>query len=357
MRIIAHLDMDAFFASVEERDKPYLKGAPIVVGADPKNGLGRGVVSTANYKAREYGIRSALPISRAWQFSELARKRGMAPAVFLEVDIPRYAEVSGKIHEIIKRYSEKVESASIDEFYFDLSVCGSYEKAGEVCRKVKNEIKLRENLTSSVGIGPNKLIAKIASDMKKPDGLVVVEENNAEFFLSSLAVRKIPGIGPKTEELLLRKGVRLVRDLKKFSQDELNEILGKRGAEFYGNIRGRDDSPIVEEYEAKSIGEQETFERDTRDFNLIFERLKAMSANIIETMRKDGFKSFRTIVVIVRFADFETKTRSHTLALPAQSFKILQFEAMKLLVPFLDKRENPGQKLIRLIGVRAEKLE
>lgn len=357
IRIIAHLDMDAFFASVEERDKPYLRGLPIVVGADPKSGLGRGVVSTANYKAREYGIRSALPISKAWQFSEAAARQGKKRAVFLEVNVARYSAVSDNIFAVVARYAEQIERASIDESYFDLSFCGSYSKARETCQKIKDEVRSREKLTCSVGVGPNKLIAKIASDVKKPDGLTIVEEQGAMEFLAPMTIRKIPGVGPKTEELFRRMGIKLIRDLRKISQSELVEIMGKRGSSLYENIRGRDSSPIAEGYEAKSIGEQETFEFDTREFNLIFERLKAMCRSVVDRLRKDGFKSFRTIVITVRFSDFETKTRSHTLAVPADSFNILYFEAMKLLVPFLDKRDNPNKKLIRLVGVRVEKLE
>src|SRR3989338_962353 len=197
-RIIAHLDMDAFFAAVEERDHKWLKGKPIVVGADPKEGRGRGVVSTANYKAREYGIRSALPISKAWQFSELAKKRGMPPAEFLQPNFDRYEETSGRIISLIRANKRIVEEASIDEAYFDLSELGSYENAAEFCKKLKKEIFEKEKLTCSVGIGSNKLIAKIASDMQKPDGLTVVGADDektclelVERFLEPLPIRKI----------------------------------------------------------------------------------------------------------------------------------------------------------------------
>ncbi len=357
MRIIAHLDMDAFFAAVEERDNPQFKGMPIAVGAEPGQGRGRGVVSTANYKARECGIHSALPISTAWWLSENARMAGKPAVIFLPVDIEKYAAVSGKIMDIVRKYSPKVEEASIDEAYFDMSFTGSFAKAGEICQKIKSEIREKEKLTCSIGIGPNKLIAKIASGVKKPDGLTIVEEKDKENFLAPLAIRKIPGIGPKTEEMFKNKGVNIVRDLKKFSREQLEKMLGKWGLELYEKVRGRDDSPIVEEYEAKSIGEQETFLKDTKDSNFIFGRLNLMCKSIIGRLAAAGFKSFRTVVVTVRFADFQTQTRSHTLAKPTAMQKILEFEALKLLSPFLDKRENPKGKLIRLIGVRVEKLD
>lgn len=160
MRIIAHLDMDAFFAAIEERDNPQFYGMPIAVGADPKSGQGRGVVATANYKAREYGIHSALPISKAWQYSEAARRRGKPPVIFLPANFERYTEASEHIMAIIRAHAPLVEQASVDEAYFDISFFGSYAKAEKICRAIKGEIKEKEKVTASVGIGPNKLIAK-----------------------------------------------------------------------------------------------------------------------------------------------------------------------------------------------------
>jgi DNA polymerase IV (DinB-like DNA polymerase) len=356
MRIVAHLDMDAFFAAVEERDTPRFRGLPLAVGADPEGGKGRGVVSTANYKAREYGIHSAMPISTAWRLSEAARRKGQPPVVFLSVDMKKYAAVSERVMAIIRELVPVVEEAGIDEAYMDLSFTGSYEKAEELCRAVKKEVLAKERLTASVGIGPNKLIAKIASGEEKPDGLTVVREDEAEGFLEPMPVRKIPGVGPKTEEVLAKQRIRRVKDLKRFSMQELQEMFGKRGVEFYDEVRGRDDSPVQERYEPKSIGEEETFDRDTRDAMLLGKRLKEMCRNVVQRLAAEGFRQFRTVVVKVRFADFETHTRAHTLPQPANSPAALQFEALKLLMPFLDSRENPRRKLIRLIGVRVEKL-
>jgi DNA polymerase IV (DinB-like DNA polymerase) len=357
MRIVAHIDMDAFFAAVEERDTPRFRGLPIAVGADPEDGRGRGVVSTANYKAREYGIHSALPISQAWRLSEAARRQGNPPVLFLSVDMKKYAAVSERIMAIIRSHAPVVEEAGIDEAYADLSFAGSYEKAEALCQTIKEAIRKQEQLTASVGIGPNKLIAKIASNEHKPDGLTVVCENKAEAFLEPMPVRKMPGIGPKTEAELAKQGIALVRDLKRFSRQALNELFGKRGLDFYDEVRGRDESPLQEHAEPKSIGEEETFDQDTRDAMFIGERLKALCQEVMRRFAREGFETFRTVVVKVRFADFETHTRTHTLQNAANSAATLEREALKLLLPFLDRRENPRRKLIRLVGVRVEKLQ
>lgn len=357
MRIVGHLDMDAFFAAIEERENPSLCGLPIVVGADPRGGKGRGVVSTANYRARDYGIHSALPISTAWRLSETARKQGQPPATFLPVRMERYAEVSTHVMETLRRFIFLVEQASIDEAYFDLSSCESYTLAEEVCRKMKRAIRDEERLTASVGIGPNKLIAKIASGICKPDGLTTVREEDVAAFLAPLPVRTISGVGPKTEAELARIGVKTVKDMRAFSQEELRGLFGKRGWDLYEKIRGRDESPVEETHEVKSIGEQETFEQDTGDTLFLVERLTAICQDVMRRLTVEGFTNFRTVVLTVRFADFETSSRSHTLSVPTNSLTVLQREAMSLLRPFLGDRENPQGKLIRLIGVRVEKLE
>jgi nucleotidyltransferase/DNA polymerase involved in DNA repair len=356
MRIIGHLDMDAFFAAIEERDHPEFKGRPVVVGADPAGGKGRGVVSTANYPARVYGIHSAMPISTAWKLAEAARRQGQPATVFTRGNYSRYRGVSGRIMAILQRHAPVVEAAGIDEAYFDLSFTGSFGRAAELALQIKAEILAKERLTASVGIGPNKLIAKIASDFQKPDGLTVVTQEEAEDFLAPMAVRKIPGIGPKTENYLARLGIKTVQDLKRFSPEELEERFGSWGPALYERIRGRHDSPLVTEWEPKSVGEQETFGRDTRNLDFIFQRLWGLCREVYRRFSAGGFQTYRTVVVTVRFADFETFTRSHTRPEPAASLRTLTFEAMKLLIPFLDRRENPKHKLIRLIGVRVEKL-
>ena len=349
--------MDAFFAAIEERDNPSLCGLPLVVGADPRGGKGRGVVSTANYRAREYGIHSALPISKAWRLSEAARKQGQPPAAFLPVRMERYSEVSTHVIETLRRFVFMVEQAGIDEAYFDLSSCESYALAEEVCRKIKRAIREEERLTASVGIGPNKLIAKIASGLCKPDGLTVVREEDVAAFLAPLPARRIPGVGPKTEADLAKVGAKTVKDMRELSRESLHGMFGKRGLDLYEKIHGRDESPIEENYETKSIGEQETFERDTRDSQFLAERLRAICRDVMRRVAAEGFTHFRRIVITVRFADFETHSRSHTLPSPTGDPRVLEEEATTLFARFLDERENPHEKLLRLVGVRVEKLE
>ena len=355
-RIIAHLDMDAFFAAIEERDTPAFRGVPLVVGADPLGGKGRGVASTSNYPARAYGIHSATPISTAWRLSETARRAGKPPVTFVSVDMQKYARVSKEVMQIVRRFIPRVEQASIDEVYGDVSWTGSYEEAECVCRRLKAEIRSEEQLTSSVGIGPNKLIAKIASGWRKPDGLTVVREEEAEAFLAPLSIRVIPGIGPKTEGFLKAKSIKSVTDLRVLTLHQLEALLGKRSLDLYQKVRARDGSPVEEYSELKSIGEQETFESDTLDSQTILNQLDGLVRGVIDRLHHEGFHSFRTVVLTVRFADFVTKSRAHTLAMATDESTILRREAMKLMLPFLDRRENPHGKLIRLLGLRVEKL-
>jgi len=356
MRIIAHLDMDAFFAAIEERDTPRLRGLPIAVGADPRQGAGRGVVATANYKAREYGLRSALPISQAWRLSEAARRRGLPAIVFLPPRFDRYVEVSERIVSVVRAHVSQIERAGLDEMYFDLSFAGSYEKAADISREIKADIREKESLTASIGIGPNKLIAKIASDMKKPDGLTVIEEQDAGKFLEPLSVRKLPGIGPKTEIVLNRLGIRTIAQLRSLPLDKLEELMGKWGRGLYELARGIDDSPVEESGEVKSISEQETFLEDTLDAEFLVSKLKEMAASLERRLKDGGFQGFRTIGLVVRFADFETKSKAFTLKTPIRSADEMFTVALRLFFPFLDRRMNPSLKKIRLIGLRMEKL-
>lgn len=356
-RIIAHLDMDAFFAAIEERDTPAFRGVPLVVGADPRGGKGRGVAATSNYLARAYGIQSATPISLAWRLSESARRAGNPPVTFVSVDMPKYARVSEEVLSIVRRFIPVIEQASIDEAYGDVSGTGSYEAAETLCRELKRTIRAEQQLTASIGIGPNKLIAKIASGLHKPDGLTVVREEEAESFLEPLSVRSIPGIGPKTEAGLRSRGIRSVKDLKQLTPFELVALMGRRGMELYDRIRGLDAAPLEEWSRPKSIGEQATFESDTGEARVLVEQLADLAKSVIARLHQEGFESFRTIVLTVRFADFETTSRAHTLPAASNDDAALWREALKLLMPFLDRRANPHRKLIRLLGLRVEKLQ
>lgn len=349
--------MDAFFAAVEERDKPWLSGMPIVVGANPDGGFGRGVVSTANYAARVYGgIGSAMPISRAWRLSEEERKKGKPPVMFLTPDFKRYEETSARIMKIVGRYARMVEQTSIDEAYVDLSHCRSYRRARDVAEKLKKEIQKIEKITASVGIGSNKMIAKIASDMQKPDGLTVVLPKNAQAFLASLSVRKIPGIGPKTEKEFAYAGIRTVGDLQVMPVKKLAILFGENGRGYYNSARGVGSDELSTEQERKSIGEQETFSDDISGMKELMSRLERVTNRVFTRFAKSEFHSFRTVALTVRFADFETLTRSYTAPSSFEKKDELLFQTTRLLMPFFDRRGNPHKKAIRLLGVRVEKL-
>jgi DNA polymerase IV (archaeal DinB-like DNA polymerase) len=356
MRIVAHVDMDAFYAAVEERYSPELRGRPVVVGADPKSGKGRGVVAAANYAARRYGIRSALPISRAWRLAEVARKRGEVEAVFVRGNMSLYREVSKRIMAIIAHGADAFEEASIDEAYVDLSSLGQMDRAQAHVNALKREIRAREDLTCSVGIGPNRLVAKIASDFKKPDGLTVVRPEDVQAFLDPLRVRVIPGIGPKTEAFLHGKGVRSVAELRHIELARLTEWFGKWGGDLEQKARGISEDPVSNEWERKSVGEQETFQDDSLDPSFVFARARILAGEVYRRALAEGVQAFRTVTVTVRFAGFVTRSRSHTGSRPFRKEEELQDEVRRLLEPFFDARENPKQKKIRLIGVRVEKL-
>ncbi|MCL5006802.1 MAG: DNA polymerase IV [Patescibacteria group bacterium] len=355
-RIIAHLDMDAFFAAIEERDRPELAGRPVVVGADPRGGRGRGVVSTANYTARAYGIHSAQPIATAWRLSEEAAKAGKKKAVFLPVSMEKYSLVSAEVMKIVRNKVQIVEQTSVDEAYLDLSFTGSFENSERVMREIKAEIKKKERLTASVGIGPNKLIAKIASDLDKPDGLRVVRPKEAQGVLDPLAARVLPGVGPKSSARLSELGAQTIGDLRDVGLRRLTDLFGKAGLNMYEMSRGRDDSPVTEEREPKSVGEQETFDEDTLDSGFLTERMEKTAERVYERLKQQGFTRFKTVVVTVRFANFVTHTRSRSLKVPDSTVDALKFTALALFLPFLDKRENPHKNLIRLVGVRVENL-
>lgn len=331
--------MDAFFAQVEERENPRFKEKPLVVGADPKEGKGRGVVSACNYLAREYGVHSALPISKAY---ELCSK-----AVFLPVNMELYQKVSEKIMEILAKYSKTIEQVSIDEAYLDISFANNYKKAESIAKKIKKEVLEKEKLTSTAGIGPNKLIAKIASSLAKPDGLLKVEPPEVQKFLNPLDIKKIPGIGPKTAVKLQAIGVNKIKELKKISKIKLKNMFGVVGEIIYERARGIDEEEVSSEEIIKSIGQEHTFEKDTRDPEVLFNTFEKIIKNVHQELIENKFY-FKTITVICRFQGFETHTKSKTLKEPTNDFEVLKAEAKKLLLKFLV--ENP--KLIRLVGLR-----
>lgn len=339
-RIILHIDMDCFFAQIEEKENPQFRGKPIVVGADPKGGSGRGVVSTANYEARKYGIHSAMPISKAWQ---------LCPhAIFLPVNSELYTEVSENIMKIIRAFVPIVEQVSLDEAYGDLSTL-QWEKAKEFARKIKEEIWNREKLICTCGIGPNKMVAKVACEQAKPNGLLMVKPERVEQFLDPLEIQEIPGIGPHGASLLHAERVFTVRELKKLPKERLRELFGVRGDELYDKARGIDKDPVIPEREVKSISKEHTFERDTRDPQLLIQIFNKLSEELSSEIQEQGF-SFRAITVKCRFTGFETHTKSKTLQTVSNDEALLRREAMKLFLRFISEISKP----IRLIGIRTQ---
>lgn len=349
--------MDAFFASVEERDKPYLKGLPIIVGSDPKEGRGRGVVSTANYKARELGIHSALPITKAWEYCEISRKKGGLRCAFVTSGSPRYREASKKVFSLLRTLVPTIAQTSIDEAYLDLSSCKSYVKAEKLARNLKKQVKKEIGLTCSIGIGPNKMIAKIASDYDKPNGLTAISSEEVEAFLAPLSVRAIPGVGKKAGNTFTRLGIKTIRDLQKYSWEDLEKNFGTQGFSIWERAHGIDErSVIAEKPERKSIGKHYTFDVDTNDMEEVLHIIRKQIQTVLKEMKKQRFKGFRTVVLTVRFSDFITRTRSLTVDEPISTARDFELKVTKLLFPFFEKKENPTGKAIRLIGVRAEKL-
>ena len=343
-RIILHIDMDYFFAQIEERENPQFKGEPVVVGADPKKGKGRGVVSTANYEARKYGIHSALPISIAWR---------LCPnAIFLPVNMKLYQEVSERIMEILKNYSPIVEQVSLDEAYLDLSSQRNYKNTKQLAKKIKTEILEKEKLTSTIGIAPNKTIAKMATNQAKPNGLLVIKPKEVKNFLDPLDIKELPGIGLKTAERLRKLKVNIIKELRRLSKEKLQNLFGKVGLHIYEKARGINKEPVSSDEIIKSIGKEHTFDIDTRDPEMIFGIFEEIIKMVHQELLNNKF-SLKTITVICRYSGFETHTKSKTLEKETQNLEILESESKKLLLKFLVEK----QKLIRLIGLRLSSLQ
>jgi DNA polymerase IV (DinB-like DNA polymerase) len=343
MRVILHVDLDAFFPSVEVRERPEFKGKPVVVGADPKEGRGRGVVSSASYEARKFGIKSAMPISRAWK---------LCPnCVYLRPHFDLYIPASNSIMKILRSHADKFEQGGIDEAYLDISSqVKDFEEAREFAKQLMEEVLEKERLTCSVGVAPNKLVAKIASDFKKPFGLTVVKEEDVKEFLFLLDVRKIPGVGPKTERILKESNIETISDLASAKPEMLTRLFGVWGVRLHEFANGIDSSEVVEEYETKSIGRDTTFEKDADDEARILQVLDELAEEVHEDVIANGFK-FKTITVRVRYQHFDTHTRSKSLLFPTNDLNILRNNAKRLIAPFLR-----GNKKIRLIGVRVSNL-
>jgi len=340
MRRILHVDMDAFFSSVEQKRHPELAGKPVVVGGegDPTK---RGVVSTASYEAREFGIHSAMPLRTAYKLCP--------EAIFLPVDYEEYSRVSGEIKGLLKAFTPIIEDVGIDEAFLDISTID--RPSGEIAREIKKRIKDETGLTCSIGIAPNKLLAKMASDMQKPDGLTVIMEDDIQSRIWPLSVRKLWGVGPKTEAYLKEMGIQTVGDLASLSMDRMIEEFGQSyGSYLYEASRGIDESPLVTHWEPKSISRENTFQRDVDNWQVIAKTLAELAKEVVINMKEEGYQG-RTVSLKIRFNDFKTYTRAKTLSRHTDS----EEEIRKAAFDCLGRLEL--KKKVRLIGVRVSHLE
>ena len=337
-RTILHVDMDAFFAAVEQRDHPELRGRPVIIGADPRGGRGRGVVSTASYEARRFGVGSAMPISQAW--------RACPDGVYLPPNMERYAAESRRVMEILRRFTDRVEPVSIDEAFLDMTASQRALGSGEVvARRLKDAIHGETGLTASVGVAPSKLVAKVASDMRKPDGLVVVPAGEEAAFLAPLPVRRLWGVGPRMEETLAKLGVVTIGDLAALDPARLERRLGTHGHDLQALARGIDDREVhADSEEAKSIGQEHTFASDTKDPERLRSLLLDLSDTVAARLRAHGLKA-RTLTLKYRDDRFRTTTHARTLPAGLDSGDEI-FEVIRVLF----EEVHRGRR-VRLLGV------
>lgn len=320
-RTIAHVDMDAFFAAVETLDHPEYRGKPLIVGG-PRDSR-RGVVSTCSYEARRYGVRSAMPLAEA--------ARRCPEAIFVPGRMGRYAEVAQVVRRVFSEFSPVVEPVSIDEAFLDLTGTEHLHPSLEALgRQIKIRIAAATGgLTASVGLAPNKFLAKLASELRKPDGLVVLTDENLDAVLLPLPVGQLWGVGPKTAAELNRYGIRTVADLRKAPLAWLSERFGKFGPSLYQLARGLDDRPVDPGGEPKSLGHEETFATDLSDPKALRRVLVTLAAQVGRRLRSHGLTA-RTVTLKLRYADFTTLTRSRTLATPFDDDDTLLAEALRL---------------------------
>jgi DNA polymerase IV (DinB-like DNA polymerase) len=336
-RIILHLDMDSFYASVEMQDRPELRGKPVVIGADPKQGKGRGVVATCSYEARAFGIRSAMPISQAFV---------LCPhAVFLPPDFPRYVKASADVMAILKAHGFPLQQVSIDEAFLDVSRLGTFPAATDLAVRIKDTILTHLGLTCSIGLAPTKVVAKIASDVHKPGGLTVVEPENLFSFLAPMPVRKIPGIGKKSEAVLFEMGIRTIRDLAAYDIQVLITRFGRSAIALQDIAAGIERSEVEEREGVKSVSRETTFTDDTDDEHLIAAMMNALAEDVCRNLSDESLHC-RTVTVKVRYQGFVTKTKARTLPHYTGDTATVRTCAHSLLRDIFDGRK------IRLLGIR-----
>ena len=335
--------MDAFYVSAERRENPELLGKAVIVGADPNGGKGRGVVMACSYEARGLGIRSGMPISLAW--------KKVPDAVYLPPNYELYGSISESVMEVLREHADILEHSSIDEAFLDVtSKVHGFTDAAEYARRVKAAVRDREGLACTIGVAPSKSVAKIASDMAKPDGLLVVRPEEVATFLHPLPVTKISGVGTKTAGILGHAGVATIGELAAFPGSELKKLLGKNSVWLWGIAKGIERMPVEERPDPKSISVERTFDRDVADWTVVLDTLDSIAHNVYLRARGQG-ASFGNAGIKIRFGGFQTHLRERKL--PSH---ILDEAALKLVTRDLIKEfESRGRK-VRLLGVRVTDL-
>jgi DNA polymerase IV len=336
LRTILHVDMDAFYASVEERDRPELQGKPVIVGGTS----GRGVVAAANYAVRRFGVHSAMPLREAL--------RRCPAAICIHPRMGRYQEVSAQVFEIFREFTPLVEGLSLDEAFLDVTaverLLGSPEAIGQ---EIRRRIRAATELTASVGIAPNKLLAKIASDLSKPDGLCRIGPPNMHHVLDGLAIEKLFGVGPRSLPAIHAAGIRTFGDLQRAGGEALWRAFGKHGRAMQARGSGIDERPVVPDREEKSISAEQTFATDIRDGPALERQLAKLADRTAARLRAHGLAAGRVLVKIRR-DDFKTYTRQHVLEPPTQDTAAVSATAQLLLLEWLRTQPNAA---VRLLGV------
>jgi len=340
-RRILHIDMDAFFAAVEEKKNPDLKGKPVVIGGagDPQR---RGVVSTANYEARKYGVHSAMPLRTAFKLCP--------QAIFLPVDFEAYGAASQLFKSVLREITSVEENAGIDESYLDISDVPLANE--EIAEKIKTGILEKTGLTCSIGIAPNKLLAKIASDMQKPDGLTILDEDDIQNRIWPMPIRKLYGIGPKTEAHLKSVHIETIGQLAAQTAEFLVGHFGPSyGHYLFEAARGIDESPVITHWEPKSFSRERTYQTDVKDWQTIAKTIAQLTKDVVEDLADSDYAA-RTVTLKIRYGDFKTVTRA--CSVPAAVRK--EDEIRRLAFSCLKRVDLKG-KQVRLVGVRAGNLE
>jgi DNA polymerase-4 len=340
MRRIIHLDLDAFYASVEQRDRPELRGLPVLVGGSRE----RGVVCACSYEARRFGVHSAMAMARA--------VRLCPQAVVLPVRMSAYREASEQVFAVFSRFTDRIEPISLDEAFLDVTGCETlFGPALEIARRIKAEVRSGTGLTVSAGVASNKFLAKLASDLGKPDGLLAVSPEEIDPFLLPLPVSRIWGVGGVTARKLDNAGLRTVADLRSVGKERLVRLLGSAGEQLFHLALGEDDRPVEPGGELKSVGHEETFEADLRDTGKIRLELLELAERVARRLRRKSLKG-RCVTLKVKYADFQSITRSATLGGGVDRAGAIHGAAMELL-----KRTEAGQRPVRLLGISLTGLE